>query len=171
MAMIRQPATNSTPIEHKGLHFLVTERPSDKWMSTYIDDLISNGVTTVVRICEATYSAEKIRKNGIDVVDLNFPDGQAPPQDVIDIWFDLLRTKLTEQPQACIAVHCVAGLGRAPLLVALALIERGMKYEDAVELIRSKRKGAINQKQLTFLSTYKPKSRLKNKKDANCVCV
>lgn len=134
--MIRQPATNSTPIEHKGLSFLVTERPSDKWMGTYIEDLKAHNVSTVVRICEATYNADKIRKNGIEVVDLNFPDGQAPPQDVIDIWFDLLRAQISTSPDSTIAVHCVAGLGRAPLLVALALIERGMKYEDAVELIR-----------------------------------
>lgn len=38
----------------------------------------------------------------------------------------------------CIAVHCVAGLGRAPVLVAIALIEAGMKFEDAVEMIRGK---------------------------------
>lgn len=34
------------------------------------------------------------------------------------------------------AVHCVAGLGRAPVMVAIALIELGMKYEEAVETIR-----------------------------------
>lgn len=52
------------------------------------------------------------------------------------MWFDLLRARFTESPGACVAVHCVAGLGRAPVLVALALIELGMKYEDAVDFIR-----------------------------------
>ena len=46
-------------------------------------------------------------------------------------------------------------LCRAPVLVATALIELGMKYEDAVDLIRKKRRGAINAKQLEFLSKYK----------------
>ncbi len=43
-----------------------------------------------------------------------------------------------------IGVHCVAGLGRAPLLVALALIYKGCPKFDAIELIRKKRPGALN---------------------------
>ena len=60
-----------------------------------------------------------------------------------------------EVAETCIGVHCVTGLGRAPVLVAVALVELGMKYEDAVELIRKKRRGAINAKQLEFLAKYK----------------
>lgn len=55
---------------------------------------------------------------------------------MVETWFELLKSRFTESPEACVAVHCVAGLGRAPVLVALALIELGMKYEDAVEFIR-----------------------------------
>ena len=58
--------------------------------------------------------------------------------------------------QRCIAVHCVAGLGRAPMLVAVALMEAGFDAEDAVDLIRKTRRGAINNKQFNFLVEYKP---------------
>ena len=52
------------------------------------------------------------------------------------------------------AVHCVAGLGRAPLLVALALIHRGCEPINAIELIRAKRTGALNMIQANFLVTF-----------------
>ena len=55
------------------------------------------------------------------------------------------------------------------MLVALALIESGMKYEDAVEFIRKKRRGAINSKQLEYLEKYKPSKVLKGK-DRNQAC-
>ena len=41
-----------------------------------------------------------------------------------------------EDAEVCVGVHCVTGLGRAPVLVAVALVELGMKYEDAVQFIR-----------------------------------
>ena len=55
---------------------------------------------------------------------------------VVDEWLALLRKRHREDPGCTVAVHCVAGLGRAPVLVAIALIELGQQYEDAVELIR-----------------------------------
>lgn len=54
-------------------------------------------------------------------------------------------------PAPTIAVHCVAGLGRAPALVAIALIEMGMKPLDAIEFIRGKRRGAFNKPQIAYL--------------------
>jgi hypothetical protein len=58
------------------------------------------------------------------------------------------------------AVHCVAGLGRAPALVAIALIESGMSPLDTIEYVRRRRRGAFNTVQLGWLmETYKPKGK------------
>lgn len=77
-------------------------------------------------------------------------------------------------PPTTIAVHCIAGLGRAPVLVAIALIEfAGMDPVDAVSLIRKHRRGAINEKQLQYLEGYKKfyAKKLSGGKEALCACV
>lgn len=51
-------------------------------MQSYVDDLKKNQVTHVVRVCEPTYSTEKLEQNGIGVIDLSFSDGSPPPQEV-----------------------------------------------------------------------------------------
>ncbi|KAK3525300.1 hypothetical protein QTP86_025334 [Hemibagrus guttatus] len=126
-------------------------------------DLKKYGATTLVRVCEVTYDKTPLEKDGITVVDWPFDDGAPPPSKVVEDWLSLLRRRFMEEPGCCVAVHCVAGLGRAPVLVALALIECGMKYEDAIQFIRQKRRGAINSKQLTYLEKYRPKQRLRYK--------
>ncbi|XP_046412334.1 PRL-1 phosphatase isoform X2 [Neodiprion virginianus] len=139
--------------------------------SHFFQELKKHNVKEVVRVCEPTYKVEELKSEGISVLDLVFDDGTFPPREVVDEWFELLRKRFGETPDACVAVHCVAGLGRAPVLVAIALIELGLKYEDAVALIREKRRGAINAKQLAFLEKYRPKSRLKLKNGHNSCCV
>jgi len=159
-------------IEYKNMKFLITDRPTDQTIQNYIQELKKHKVRDVVRVCEPTYKVEELKTEGISVTDLAYDDGTSPPSEVVDEWFELLKRRFKEEPEACVAVHCVAGLGRAPVLVALALIELGMKYEDAVELIRQKRRGAINAKQLVFLEKYRPKSRLKMKNGhKNSCCV
>ncbi|KAI9168536.1 Protein tyrosine phosphatase type IVA 2 [Blastocladiella emersonii ATCC 22665] len=59
-------------------------------------------------------------------------------------------------PPPTIAVHCVAGLGRAPVLIAVALIEHGMSPLDAIEYVRARRRGAFNTTQVKYLDGYKP---------------
>lgn len=109
-------------------------------MSLFFDLLLQelkrHNVHTVVRVCEPSYKIDELKNEGIAVYDLEYDDGTFPPDDVVDQWFKLLKKAFHDLPEGCIAVHCVAGLGRAPVMVALALIELGLKYEEAVEIIR-----------------------------------
>uniref|UniRef100_A0A915HS98 Protein tyrosine phosphatase type IVA 3 n=1 Tax=Romanomermis culicivorax TaxID=13658 RepID=A0A915HS98_ROMCU len=106
------------------------------------------------------------------IQDWEFPDGQPPPEDVRQKWINLLKEIFVEKPGCCVAVHCVAGLGRAPVMVALALMESGMKYADAVDLIRQHRRGAINTKQMDFLEKYKAHGWLRKRdKECSIICI
>lgn len=100
----------------------------------------------------------------LQVHEMQFDDGSSPVPEIVDDWLHLIRDRFRENSEACVAVHCVAGLGRAPVLVALALVELGMKFEDAVEHIRSLRRGAINARQLSYLEKYRAKNRLKQRR-------
>uniref|UniRef100_A0A4W4FR88 Uncharacterized protein n=2 Tax=Electrophorus electricus TaxID=8005 RepID=A0A4W4FR88_ELEEL len=153
-------------ITYECMRFLITHNPTNSQLSKFTEELKAFGVQTLVRVCETTYDKTPVEKEGIEVLDWPFDDGCSPPDQIVDDWLNLLKCKFKDEPGCCIAVHCVAGLGRAPVLVAIALIECGMMYEDAVQFIRQKRRGAFNSKQLVYLEKYKPKMRLRFR-DAN----
>ncbi|XP_036299400.1 protein tyrosine phosphatase type IVA 1-like [Pipistrellus kuhlii] len=159
MARMNRPA----PVEvtYKNMRFLITHNLTNVTLNKFIEELKKYGVTTIVRVCETTYDTTLVEKEGIQVLDWPFDDGQS--NQIVDDWLNLVKIKFCEEPGCCIAVHCAAGLGRAPVLVALALIKGGMKYEDAVQLIRQKWRGAFNSKQLLYLEKYRPKMRLRFK--------
>ena len=119
-------------ISYDGMRFLITHNPTNATLCRFIEELKKYGVTTLVRVCDATYDKAPIEKEGIQVLDWPFDDGAPPPSQIVDDWLNLLKTKFREESGCCVAVHCVAGLGRAPVLVALALLECGMKYEDEI---------------------------------------
>jgi len=44
--------------------------------------------------------------------DWSYADGQSPPVDVLNKWLNLVKARYQKSSDSCIAVHCVAGLGR-----------------------------------------------------------
>lgn len=173
-SLVKSGFTTNKPAElQQGpLRFVITDSPSDENISKHAKQLTRLNVKHVCRASEPTYSTAPLQKEGIQVHELSFKDGDPPPDDVLDKWLDLvekcfLKRKKKEKSIAGvmplkddekISVHCVAGLGRAPVLVAVALVEYcGLSPIDAVKFIRTQRRGAINTKQLKWLENYSPK--------------
>ncbi|KAG4092647.1 dual specificity protein phosphatase CDC14B [Neocallimastix lanati (nom. inval.)] len=166
--MFSQSLTLPNPpsiVEYKSLKFLIMDAPSTSNLDIYIQEMKKHNVTDLVRVCEPTYPKERVEANNIVVHDWPFNDGDPPPALIVKQWKELVKNVFknedSESKKPCIAIHCVAGLGRAPVLVAIALIEEGMNALDSVSYIRERRRGAINNKQLKYIEAYKKKSKKK----------
>ncbi|EGD72088.1 tyrosine phosphatase [Salpingoeca rosetta] len=159
MTSAGQARMHISPITHKGLRFVITDRPTEDTLPAYIEMLKQHNVKHLVRVCEPSYPTKDIEQEGIRVHDWPCEDGAPPPKDVRQNWLKLCNETFAANDKDAIAVHCVAGLGRAPVLVAISLIESGMSPEDAVIFIRKHRHGAINKRQLLFLQEYKRSGR------------
>jgi protein tyrosine phosphatase type 4A len=167
--------TKPTLIEKAPMRFLIMDAPRNNNLHVYIKEMGKHHVTEVVRVCEPTYRVEELSDAGIGLHEMEYKDGTSPPKELILAWLQLVEKTFYQGGTAAegisIAVHCVAGLGRAPVMVAIALIEfADMDPVDAVTLIRSQRRGAINEKQLLYIEGYKKQYRRIGGGEASC-CV
>lgn len=147
------------------------DAPRQSNLHVYIREMKRHNVTDMVRVCECTYEGESdLRNAGIELHEMAYDDGTSPPKEIISQWLELVHSRFYSKsdPSAekAIAVHCVAGLGRAPVLVAIALIEYA-RFDpvEAVSFIRKIRRGSINEKQLQYLEQYTRQ----NKTGCSCV--
>mmetsp|Transcript_7337 Transcript_7337/g.10962 ORF Transcript_7337/g.10962 Transcript_7337/m.10962 type:complete len:246 (-) Transcript_7337:265-1002(-) len=151
--------SRQTLVEYNGYRFLITDSPSDVELPSYRETLKNYNVKHVVRVCEPSYDAGELIASDFKVHDWYFEDGGMPNATIVNSWLKLVDFTFDSKREGynakeTIAVHCKAGLGRAPVLVALALIELGMEPINAIGLIRIKRRGAINGQQLQELVRY-----------------
>ncbi|KAJ3226541.1 Protein tyrosine phosphatase type IVA 1 [Chytriomyces hyalinus] len=159
-----------TSVDYKNMRFVVFDAPTDSNVEAYLEELKLRNVSDIVRVCDPTYCTDLCTDAGIKVTDWSFADGSIPPAHIIGGFLSLCNERFpggltggaTYQGDAgmngvkAIGIHCVAGLGRAPMLVAISLIEAGMSPLDAVEYVRARRRGAFNTIQLNYLvETYK----------------
>ena len=155
------------------LHFVIMDAPAPSTMPTYIQQLQRHKVKHLVRVCDKTYRTDVLDMANINHMACPFDDGTNPPQSVVDQWLQLIDSEIeqrgTDGRVATIAIHCLAGLGRAPILVALALVEYA-EYQplDAVGYIRERRTGAINDVQLKYIIKYVPRWKKSSPLDLCC---
>ncbi len=167
------------------MQFLIMDTPRSANLHLYIRECRRYNVTDIVRVCEEkTYCGSNLTGAGITLHEMPYPDGHSPPDEVLDRWLQLVDDRFIHPTPSSsvsngdnngsthsslgvslshpdltgptIAIHCVAGLGRAPVLVAIALIEFAkMEPVDAATFIRKHRRGSINNTQLDWLENYK----------------
>ncbi|CEG81388.1 hypothetical protein RMATCC62417_15600 [Rhizopus microsporus] len=110
--------------------FLLLDAPTQKTLPKYVQVFKQENVSDLVCICHRPsgdiYDTEELEQStGIKVHDtIKFEDGSVPDQQAIDLWLEL--SEKARQENTTIGVHCIAGIGRAPVLVAISLIEAGM---------------------------------------------
>lgn len=160
---------NTCLVEHNGYRFLITDSPTEYNLLSYIQLCVYRGVVAVVRTNGFNYSKQAFTNNGISVIDMPYIDGHAPDLSLVTKWMDIVYKYLSplsnKTKKPCIAIHCVSGLGRAPTLAAIALVELGMDALDAIQYIRNLRRGAFNHKQLNYIQSYKP---IQSQTDCGC---
>ncbi|KAI8826661.1 protein-tyrosine phosphatase-like protein [Fimicolochytrium jonesii] len=152
--------------------FLITDCPDqDALENDYLPTLRAHDCVNLVRLCDPNaYDPAVLKGNGVAVWDWFFEDGSIPPDTIITSFRNLVDSLISNPSSSshpALALHCVSGVGRAPVLVTCALIDGGMDPIEAVELVRSKRRGCLNKKQLAWLldskKGFKPLKRGKRK--------
>ncbi|KAI9276172.1 protein-tyrosine phosphatase-like protein [Sporodiniella umbellata] len=136
--------------------FLLLDAPTKNTLPNYIKVFREENVSDLVCIChrpDNIYDPQDLESIGIKVHEsIKFEDGGVPDQQAISRWLELSAD--AKNKQTTLGAHCVAGIGRAPVLVAISLIEGGMDPLDAVSYIRKHRRGAFNKGQVRFLDKY-----------------
>jgi protein tyrosine phosphatase type 4A len=143
-------------ISSESFKYVVTPSPNPNSVEYYKDLFSTNGVTTVVRLCEEKkYDDSILKEHGISVIDVPIPDGSVPNDEAIKNWKNIIMAEMKKNNNA-IAVHCMSGLGRAPLFVCVGLITLdNIEPLDAITKVRKEIPGALNSRQLDYVSTIK----------------
>ncbi|RKP17974.1 phosphatases II [Rozella allomycis CSF55] len=101
-------------------------------------------VKCVVRLNNKLYDETMFLDNGIQHVDLTYPDGSNPPEHIMIRFLDVAEKTN--------AVHCKAGLGRTGTLIALYLMKHyQFTAKEVIGYLRVMRPGSVVGPQQQFL--------------------
>jgi len=133
--------------------FVITDCPSNETLPAYVDVFATENVKDLIRISQNdVYDKNTLEKEGIRVWDdLKFEDGSVPSAPIVAKLRNIIRYIVLRGQSPGLAIHCVSGIGRAPLFATMTLIDYGMDPLDAIELVRSKRRGSLNRKQVDWI--------------------
>ena len=112
----------------------------------------------IEKLCDKKFFVRKIYSHNLKWIHMPIVDLKTPDQKFMNKWQTikvLLKNDLIEGKN--IILHCMGGKGRTGTIAAILLIEFGEKHEEAIKIVREKRKGASEtKKQEEFIFSYRP---------------
>ena len=130
--------------------FRVYFGPSPNNLNIFLDKLKKYNIYMIVRLCESSYS---LPSDMIQIQDMPIPSC-IPSKEVIRQWNSIL-----DSINGNIYVHCESGLGRAPTMIAIALVQKDVEPYNAVQMLRTINKKLFNNSQLKFIFNYTVKEK------------
>jgi len=143
------------------IDYILSSCPNSNNIQEYSTFLKNNNVKYLINLCDSQYSLEYL--DNIVYKNIIIQDGTIPNENQLNVIKEICKDCIASQQN--IVIHCVSGMGRAPCVLGVLLIEYE-NYENiyCIEAIRKKRKGSINSVQLKYLMNYKL-----NKKESSCI--
>jgi ADP-ribosyl-[dinitrogen reductase] hydrolase len=133
----------------------------DRQLDVDLDLIRNHKATTLVTLLEnhefrrlkVQGLGEATRLRGMAWLHLPIVDGGTPDKKFENLWFTAGKELHAElSGGALIVLHCRGGLGRTGIIAARLLMEKGVPVEEAIEMIRAARPGAIeNDEQEDYL--------------------
>jgi protein-tyrosine phosphatase len=113
------------------------------------EDPFELGANVVVCLASGT-SVKSVPRDGV-LVHWPIKDGPVPRPEVLRSLTGLIDTCLKQG--AVVYVHCQAGMNRSALVVGRVLMAQGMTADEAIALVRDRRKGSLSDEYAEWLRT------------------
>ena len=142
-------------------NFMISETPTEINITEYIYLIQKNNINLIISLSEnKKYDPDIFKTINIDYLHFPIKDGTTPTDEQIK------KITLFLSRYNSIAFHCDAGMGRAPLFLAISfMLLFNYKPANIIEKIREKEKKALNTIQVSYLFSFKRKRYIDN----NCI--
>ena len=136
------PGRNEEKISYKESLFLEELNSFASQNSSTLVTLVEDN--EIEKLCDKKFFVRKIYSYNLKWIHMPIIDLKIPDHKFMDKWQTtkvLLKNDLIEGKN--IVIHCMGGKGRSGTIAAILLIEFGENNKKAIEIVREKRKGAI----------------------------